>query len=124
MGNASESRKLEQALARVSQSMNRCNQATLENGPAWDTGLPWRKGSEEETIVLRIAAKQRDLREVSRRIADIQRAMTGPVTFDAELGHIQRTARRYEQASARIDMLMDRIANLQPCTVTIIGGIE
>lgn len=124
MGNASESRKLEQALARVSQSMNRCNQATLENGPAWDTGLPWRKGSEEETIVLRIAAKQRDLREVSRKIAETQRAMAGSETVAPLLSRVQWTARRYDQAIAQLNLLEDRIARLRPSTVTVLGGTD
>jgi DNA-binding transcriptional MerR regulator len=124
MGNTSESRKLEQVLARISQSMNRCNQATPENGPALDTGLPWRKGSEEETIVLRIAAKQRDLREVSRKIAETQRAMTGSETVAPLLSRAQWTARRHDQAIAQLNLLEDRIARLRPSTVTVLGGTD
>ena len=124
MGNTSESRKLEQVLARISQSMNHCNQATRENSPALDTGLPWRKGSEEETIALRIAAKQRDLREVSRRIAETQRAMTGSETVAPLLSRAQWTARRHDQAIAQIDLLEGRIASLRPCTVAALGEID
>ncbi|MEN6428009.1 MAG: hypothetical protein ABFE13_21870 [Phycisphaerales bacterium] len=122
LGNASESQKLEQVLARVSQSMNRCNQVTRENGPPLDTGLPWRKGSEEETIVLRIAGKQRDLREVSRRIAETQRAMAGSETVAPLLSRVQWTAGRYDQAIAQVNLLEDRIASLRPCTVAVLGG--
>jgi len=104
--------------------MNRCNQATRENGPALDVGLPWRKGSEEETIVLRIAAKQRDLREVSRQIAETHRAMAGSETVAPLLSRVQWTARRYDQAIAQVDLLEGRIASLRPCTVAALGEID
>jgi hypothetical protein len=48
--------------------------------------------------------------------------MAGSKTFDPELSGIEWTARRCEQADARIHNLKTRIENLQPCTVTVIGG--
>ena len=89
-----------------------------------DMQPPWSDGSEEKTVAERIAAKQSDLREVSRRIAETQRMQAGSKTFDPEFSRIEWTARRCEQADARIHDLKTRLANLQPCMITIIGAIE
>ena len=86
--------------------------------------IPLPPASEGKTVAERIAAKQSDLREVSRRIAETQRMMAGEKRFDPELNRVEQTARRCEQIDARICDLKTRIENLQPCTVTALGGTE
>jgi hypothetical protein len=120
--------RLEQVIQTLSQCRNHCSQALSGR---YDQGMIgagfcpfpplW---SEEKTVAERIAAKQSDLREVSRRIAETQRMMAGAKVFDPELSRIEGTARRCEQTDARIHDLKTRLANLQPCTVTVIGETE
>ncbi len=121
-----QNRKLQQTTQKIEECRSRCNQTLLRmrNGSDLDVLLPGPDWSEEKTVADRIAAKQSDLREVSRRIGETQRMMNGSKTFDAELSRIQWTARRCEQAEARVHDLKTRIENLQPCTVAIIGGTE
>ncbi len=115
---------LQQAIQKLDESMNHCRQ--VSPGPFMDLGgwiLP-PQGTEERTVEERIAAKQSNVREVGRRIAETQRMMTGSKTFDAELSRIQWTARRLDDAEARVCDLKTRIENLRPCTVAVIGGTE
>ncbi|MBP7049924.1 MAG: hypothetical protein KBE65_02810 [Phycisphaerae bacterium] len=121
---AAEHQKFQQTIRKIKQCGDRCNQIQLNSGPVLDKELPWLDKSEEGTVVLRIAAKQRDLREVSRRIADIQGAMVRPAAIDTELGRIQWTTREYKRADAQVQFLEDRIADLQLCSVTIIGAAK
>jgi hypothetical protein len=119
--------QLEQELDRLQERQGQlARERSEERRKAADTdlgwGIPLSRGTEENTVAERVAAKQSDLREVSRRIAETQRMMAGSKTFDPELSGIEWTARRCEQADARIHNLKTRIENLQPCTVTVIGG--
>lgn len=116
--------KLQQAIQKLEECMDHGRQ--IAPGLFTDLGgwiLPL-QGPEEKTVAERIAAKQSDLREVSRRIAETQRMMAGSRTFDPEFSRIEWTARQCEQADARIHDLKTRLASLQPCTITIIGGTE
>jgi len=119
-----ENQKFQQTIRKIEQCANRCNQIQLNSGPVLDKEPPSIEKNEEGTVALRIAAKQRDLREVSRRIADIQRAMVRPAAINTELGRVQWAARGYKQANAQVQFLEDRIANLQPCAVTVIGAAK
>ncbi|MGE5297139.1 MAG: hypothetical protein ACM3VT_20130 [Solirubrobacterales bacterium] len=121
-----QSEKLQQTTRKIDDCLTRCNQTLLimRSGFDLDAQLPWPDLGEERTITDRIAAKQHDLREVSRRIGETQRMMAGSKTFDAELSRIQWAARRCEQAEARVHNIKTRIENLQPCTITLIGGTE
>lgn len=76
------------------------------------------------TVADRIAAKQNDLREVSRRIAETLRTMTGSKVLEPELGRLQGIARKCEQIDAVICDLKTRIENLRPCAVTVLGETE
>lgn len=115
---------LQQAIQKIEESMNHCRQ--VSPGSFTDLGwwIPLAQGTEEKTVAERVAVKQSDLREVSRRIAETQRMQAGSKTFDAELNRIQWTARRLEDAEARVYSLKTRIENLRPCTVAVIGGTE
>jgi hypothetical protein len=116
--------KLQQSIQKLEECMDHCRQ--IAPGSFTDLGwwIPLSQGTEEKTVAERIAAKQSDLREVSRRIAETQRMQAGSKTFDPEFSRIEWTARRCEQADARIHNLKTRIEDLQPCMVTVIGGIE
>jgi ribosomal protein L44E len=83
---------------------------------------PWGfASSEEQTLSRRLTAKQGELKQVSRRIARIQDALTGQTRFDPEVHRLQLAGRRLEQADLRVQHLERQTAELQPCTVTIIG---
>lgn len=115
-----QSAKLQEAVRVLEQCANRCS--VVASGPFHLN--PWPGGGEEGTVAHRLAAKQSDLREVSRKIAETQRMMTGSKVFDPELSRIERTARRCEQIDAVICDLKTRIENLRPCAVMVLGGIE
>jgi len=117
--------RLQQAIQKVEQCMNRCRVASPGYYSHLGGEIVWpHENKEANTVAERIAAKQRDLREVSRRIAETHRMMAGSKVFDTELRQIEWTARRYEQADAQVHDMKTRLASLQPCAVTVIGGIE
>ena len=86
--------------------------------------IPLPGGGEDKTVAERIAAKQSDLREVSRRIAETHRMISGTGRFDPEFSRVEQTARRCEQIDAGIHDLKTRIENLRPCTIAVLGGTE
>jgi len=115
--------RLQQAIRTLEQCGDRCNEAAPR--PLDLSGeilVP--HGSEAQTVSDRIAAKQSDLREVSRRIAETQRMMSGTKVFDPQINRIQWIAGRCEQVEARIHDLTTRLENLRPCTIVVLGGIE
>lgn len=112
--------KIQDAVRVLEHCANRCS--VVASGPFHLN--PWPGGGEEGTVAHRLAAKQSDLREVSRRIAETQRMMTGSKVFDPELNRIQGIARRCEQIDAVICDLKTRIENLRPCAVAVLGGTE
>ncbi len=115
--------RLEQAIEQIEGCVKHCQNMPVPRS-GYDMSFAWFDRDEELTLSNRITDKQRDLREVSRRIAEIQRVLAGPRTFEPEVSRIQWAARHLEQANARLHDLKNRIANLQPCTVTVIGTEE
>lgn len=114
-------------LRQVIQTIEQCGRSYVQSasGGGYDlVPIPLPPAGEDKTVAQRIAAKQSDLREVSRRIAEMQRIMNGEKRFDPELSRVEQTARRCEQIDARICDLKTRIENLQPCTVAVLGGTE
>ena len=121
--NAAAVEGIEQVLRTLAQCIERCSQT---QSAFLDLNLeiaPLRR-NEKETVDHRISAKMKDLGEVSRGIAEIQRLLTGSTTFDAEFDRVQRAAQGCRQAEARVHDLRSRIADVHPCTVTIIGGSD
>ena len=119
--------EVERTIGKIKECIGHCSQGVrLTTPPFSDLISPprWWQEEQDRTLKERIIAQRRSLEEVSRRIAEMQRTLAGPRTFDPAVSRIQWAARRLEQAEARVYDLKDRIARLQPCSVTIIGGTE
>lgn len=115
--------RLQQAIEQIEKCIERCQNMPVPRS-GYDMSFAWFDRDEELTLSNRITDKQRNLRAVSRRIAEIQRVLAGPRTFEPEVSRIQWAARRLEQANARLHDLKNRLAGLQPCTMTVIGTEE
>jgi len=74
---------------------------------------------EKQTLSRRLATKQAELDLVGDRIMRIHDALTGHTALDPEAHHLQLAAKRLKEADSRVQQLETRMAELQPCTVTL-----
>jgi hypothetical protein len=123
---ASKNARLQQAIERIGQCVDRCDNAVPGRGFRFlpDPRLLHEDWQEEQTVASRIAGKQRDLRAISRRIEDIQRVLAGSSASDPESSHLRRVAERCEQMDIRVHELEARLADLRPCSVQVMGDIR
>ena len=94
---------------------------TTTSLPPWP-GLPVAVPNEEQGLSMWLAARERERAEIGRKITEIQNSLAGRTRFDPAVQGIQLAARRLEQANIRVRQLEQQIADLQPCTVAVIGG--
>ncbi len=126
-----EVQSLEAAIDIAKQCIDACERALPRPSGGLDAGVrdmawpPWGLLSDEEqTLSMRLAAKQNELAQVSRRIARIQDALIGQTRFDPEVHRLHMAAKRLKEADLRVQQLERQIAELQPCNVTILGGLN
>ena len=88
--------------------------------PLW-----WDSRPDSEYVLTRqIATRQTALVQISRRISEVQRMLAGPQVFDPEVSRIQAVSRNLRRAEERINDLNRRIAELEPCSVVVLGGMD
>jgi hypothetical protein len=126
-----DARALTRTIDWIKQCADMCSRSMPRTEGGYDDGStdmawpPWGFGSNEsQTLSKRLAAKQGELEQVSRRIARIQDALIGQTRFDPEVHRLHVAAKRLEEASVRVHRMERQIAELQPCTVTILGDSD
>jgi len=91
---------------------------SLPPWPGWLGIVP----NEEQGLSTWLAPRESERAEIGRKITEIQNSLAGRTRFDPEVQEIQLAARRLEQANIRVHQLEQQLADLQPCTVAVIGG--
>ncbi|MBL7152807.1 MAG: hypothetical protein ISS79_03760 [Phycisphaerae bacterium] len=76
---------------------------------------------EESELRRQVYSKESELSTASTRIAYIENLLTATKVIDPEVSQIRLAARRLEFADGRVHELKNRLGNLQPPRVTIVG---
>lgn len=105
-------------------------QATEQNrrldDPAWVTEAfgETQAAGEEQTSSRRLAAKESELEQVSHEIMRIHDALVGRIAVDPDVHRLQCAAGRLQEADARVQRLEREIAELHPCSVSLLPAVR
>ena len=80
--------------------------------------------AEDQKLAEEVHARRAALVQANRRISEVQRTLAGPRVFDPELSHIQAVSGNLHRAEERVHDLNRRIAELEPCSVVVLGGMD
>lgn len=115
---------------RIIDKAKTCLERPKREPPAWrpftfsDLGSPWSPSAEELALMKRLSSQRAAIQAVTDRIAEIDRLLAGPRVFDPEVDRIRRAAARFQEATARVEDLQQRLANPRPPSVTVLGGAD
>ncbi len=128
-GKASNSPSVDE-IDRIIVRARACMERSNEHPPALrpftlhDMGSLWHPSPEVAVLMKRLSSQQAVLEAVTSRIAQVDRLLVGPQFFDTDVNRIQRSARRLQEAIARVDDWEPRLLNPEASSVTILGAID